>query len=167
MANGERATYVSASALFDSNSSTPLTFVSAPGPVTADDMYNGENYDATLVQQGWSQCSFFPARNNTLWNPAALTSPDPTATASFNAYHQPVRPDRPYSPLNIREVSSGVFVADFGQNMAGIFTLRVTCSSPRTINLKLAETVDAEGKLFEAYGYWDQVSMRSISDFCF
>jgi alpha-L-rhamnosidase len=106
-------------------------------PVSTLSHCAGENYDATLVQAGWDRCGFFPTRNMTSWTPVVPDAKNPTANASFNAYHQPVRPDRPYSPLNIAEVSAGTYVADFGQNMAGIVTLRVACNAPgRVINLK-------------------------------
>ena len=92
-----------------------------------------------------------------MWAPAVAAPLPPTANAAFIAYHQTVRPDRPYSPLNIAEAAAGVYVADFGQNMAGMMTLRVACGAPgRVVNLRFGETLNDDGTIFEAYGYWDE-----------
>jgi hypothetical protein len=57
---------------------TALPFVITPGPVVADDIYQGETYDAQLQQEGWASCHF---TNATAWAATTATSLPPNAGA--------------------------------------------------------------------------------------
>ena len=132
-----------------------LAFVTAPGPVTYADIYFGERYDARLVQAGWQGCYFQPA---TPWA-AAVAAPAPTPDtygSAISAVTVPIRIDRDYSVVVISQpgpgearvrggsarlhsprsrarvsarASAGQYVYDFGQNQAGLVTLRVACDA--------------------------------------
>jgi alpha-L-rhamnosidase len=131
-------------------SATPLAFSSAPGPVVSDEIYLGEEYDARLEQAGWAACGF---GNASAWSPARPTR-DATANASFSAHHVPVMPDLTLSARGVSEPRDGVFVIDFGRNMAGLTTLRVTCpDGPQTIRVDYAETLKDDGTILQFYAY--------------
>ena len=101
-------------------SSSPLLFTSAASPVTSDDIYAGESYDARLAQPGFATCGYAPAPPLPPWRHAVAASPDPLAGgAELSAHAIPVGVDRVYSPANITEPLQGVFVIDFSQNLAG------------------------------------------------
>ena len=129
---------------------TPLTLTSAPGPVVFDEIYLGEHFDARLIQPGWESCVF---SNASAWRPAQPTR-DATRNASFNAHLVPIMPDVVIAPLAITEPLNGVFVVDFGRNMAGITTIRATCpDGPRTIRIDYAETLKDDGTIYQVYNY--------------
>lgn len=128
----------------------PLHFVSAPGPVVLDEIYLGEHYDARLEQRGWAGCGF---SNASAWQPAA-PSRNATQNATFSAHAVPILPDLQLEPVSVAEPKAGVFVFDFGRNMAGIATIRATCADgPQTIRVDYAETLRADGTILQFYTY--------------
>jgi len=128
----------------------PLALVSAPGPVVFDEIYLGEHYDARLEQPGWASCAF---ANTSAWR-AAQPTRDATQNASFNAHAVPILPDVQLEPVRVSEPRDGVFVVDFGRNMAGIATIRATCADgPQTIRVDYAETLQTDGTILQFYTY--------------
>ncbi len=128
----------------------PLAFTSAPGPVVLDEIYLGEHYDARLEQRGWAGCGF---ANASAWR-AAVPTRDATQNATFRAQTVPILPDVALAPVGVSEPIDGVFVVDFGRNMAGIATVRAVCADgPRTIRIDYAETLKEDGTILQFYTY--------------
>eukprot|EP00756_Hemistasia_phaeocysticola_P046234 Hpha_TRINITY_DN20008_c0_g1::TRINITY_DN20008_c0_g1_i1::g.147859::m.147859/K05989/ramA; alpha-L-rhamnosidase len=126
-----------------------LVFTTAPGPVTFDDIYLGENYDARLEQPGWDGCDF---SSKTAWTPAQAAR-NATETALFVSQKFLVRPDRPYSVVNMSQPVEGTWVFDFGQNMAGITTFKVVCpAGPQTISMVYGESLTETRTVLNQYG---------------
>lgn len=130
-----------------------LVFTSTAGPVTMDEIYLGENYDARLEQPGWTSCNFVPPPGAKKWLPCGPAR-NATATALFVSQKFLVRPDRTYSVINITQPVDGQWVFDFGQNIAGITTFRVTCpSGPQTIYMSYGESLQIDGTVLNQYGF--------------
>lgn len=92
-----------------------LVFTSTVGPVTSDNIYNGENYDARLEQPGFAACAFTPPAP---WLPA-IAAPDPRAKGAVLSWQSPASApmrDRDYSVVAITTPADGIYVVDFGQN---------------------------------------------------
>jgi len=105
--------------LASSNAGGPLVFAAAAGPVVADDIYLGETYDARVAASmaGWAACGFSPAP---AWAPTEAPGESPATFGSvISAHGVHIRTDRTYSALAITSPLPGVYVVDFGQNMAG------------------------------------------------
>ena len=124
-----------------------LTFAAAAGPVTADDIYLGETYDArvALALAGWQSCGFAPAPG--VWQPAQPPAVSPATTGAIvSAQNVLVRTDTTYSPAAITQPFPGVFVFDMGQNLAGQSELFVAdCPAGTNITLIHNEILNPDG----------------------
>eukprot|EP00698_Gefionella_okellyi_P008493 TRINITY_DN2105_c0_g1_i1.p1 TRINITY_DN2105_c0_g1~~TRINITY_DN2105_c0_g1_i1.p1 ORF type:complete len:1115 (+),score=230.55 TRINITY_DN2105_c0_g1_i1:139-3483(+) len=119
-------------------------FTTADSPITFDDLYIGEVYDARLLQAGWDRPYF---ANKTEWTRAVLTTPVPTALLSSASIAPAVRAVETYSPRLIYESAPGVYVVDFGQNMAGVARLRVRGPAGTNVVLQHAESLRPDGSV--------------------
>lgn len=89
------------------------------GPIRLNNEYNGELYNANFCIPGWSRPNYKPMG----WRKAVvLTSPGGRLTAMKQ---QPIRVIKIFTPRALREVAPGVWIYDFGQNMAGWCELRL------------------------------------------
>lgn len=130
-----------------------LVFSSAPSPVTSDNIYAGENYDARLEQPGFASCGFSPS---VPWA-SSIAAQDPrTKTGSVLSSQSPVtaiRVDRDYSVGAITSPIDGIFVIDFLQNMAGTTTFNVICpNGPQWIYMAYGESLHQDGTVLNQYG---------------
>ena len=131
-------------------SASPLVFSSAAGPVVADDIYVGETYDARLLQAGWNQCGFKPANP---WAPAVAVTNPLAKGAAFSWHSVQIRVDRTYSPVSVTQPKEGVYVFDFGQNMAGQTQFNVICpNGPQWIYHAYGESLHPDGTVLNQYG---------------
>ena len=126
-----------------------LVFTTAHGPVTSDDIYLGEDYDARREQVGWSACSF---GNASVWAPATAAR-DALATAVMAWHAVQIEPVDTYTPVNVTQPQPGIFVVDFGQNMAATVTLRVICpTGSQWIFMRYGESLQPDGTVLNQYG---------------
>lgn len=112
------------------------------GPVLSSDIYHGETHDARRElgawcepgagSRGWREADVFPAYPGIL-EPKVNETPRVTQT---------LRPRR------ITEPRPGVFVFDFGQNIAGLCRLCVRGRRGQRITLKFAEMPEADGNVY-------------------
>ncbi|MBK7940057.1 MAG: family 78 glycoside hydrolase catalytic domain [Lewinellaceae bacterium] len=114
------------------------------GPVKANEIYYGEDYDARLEQSGWNQPGFDDSR----WR--AVLAADYPKSNLVAAASVPVRPIEEIKPLRIFRTPAGELVADMGQNMVGWIRLRVKGKKGRTVTLRHAEVLDKAGNFYTA-----------------
>jgi alpha-L-rhamnosidase len=133
----------------------PLQFTSAEGPVTYDDVFDGESFDGRVAKrlQGWDTCS--PPKTST-WQTAitpARSPADHNATMSAHTLQTVIIRDYDVRAGGQQQPRPGVWVFDFGQNMAGIATLRVrNCAAGTVIRLQFGEILwDANGTLHNQF----------------
>ncbi|MGC9467397.1 MAG: family 78 glycoside hydrolase catalytic domain [Anaerolineae bacterium] len=107
-----------------------------PGPILANDIYDGETYDARREQPGWSE----PGFDDSEW--AGVVPVDWDFDTLFAPVGPPVRRTEFLAPQKIFESPSGRTLVDFGQNLVG--RVRVTVSGPegQTITLRHAEVLE-------------------------
>jgi alpha-L-rhamnosidase len=131
---------------------TSLQFHAGPGPVTYDDIFDGEAYDGRVAAtvRGWDGC-LPPAFVNEAWEPAVKPADSPAdhhAEMSSHVLHTVLL--RNYSAAiagGIEQPVPGVFVFNFTQNMAGIVTLRVrNCLRGSVIRLRFGEIIWGENR---------------------
>jgi len=92
-----------------------LDWKAAPGPVTQNDIYKGETFDARLLQSGWSE----PGFDASAWVAAAsVAPPSETVQLTSHAIQPAIAVGRSYTPIKLYESAPGTWVFDFGQNMA-------------------------------------------------
>jgi alpha-L-rhamnosidase len=113
----------------------------APGPVTYDSIYGGESYDARLAQPGWSQAGF----DASTWSP--VTRVAPPAGPLVSPRMPPVRVTERLAPRSVREPKPGVYVFDFGQNIAGVSELTLDAPAGTKVTLRHGERLKGDGSL--------------------
>lgn len=113
----------------------------ATGPIVFDSIYGGETYDARLQKPGWTEADY----NDGEWTPALeVKAPAGVLTA------QPMPPieiTRRIEAVKVTEPKPGVFVFDFGQNLAGRAELDVKGPAGTRVVLQYGERLGKDGLL--------------------
>jgi alpha-L-rhamnosidase len=147
LADGTTARFVSALAGGGGGGAgaTPLLFNATAGPVSDPTLFAGEAYDGRVAAAlaGWTLPGFSAAA----WAPATAPAISPaTLGAELSAHAVVARAVRDFSPAAVTQPRAGLFAFDFGQNMAGLVTLRLPpCAAGALVALQLTETVSREG----------------------
>jgi len=108
----------------------------ATGPLLANDLYDGETYDARLERAGWSEAGYddrdWTGVEELAWDKATLFAP----------LGPPVRRTQLLSPQAIFRSPAGKTLVDFGQNLVGRVRLTVQGPAGQTIILRHAEVLE-------------------------
>lgn len=111
------------------------------GPITSNGIYAGESYNAKLEKPGWDKPGFDAAG----WQPVrTVQAPTGTLTA---ATAPPVRVTDTLASVKLTQPKPGVYVYDFGQNIAGWERLHAKGAAGATVRMRTAEEVGADGTL--------------------
>ncbi|KAJ6565879.1 bacterial alpha-L-rhamnosidase-domain-containing protein [Mycena vulgaris] len=111
----------------------------AEGPTRLDDVFGGENFDASFIIPGWDQPSF----DDSAWNNALLSVP-PKGTLG-RARQPPTRVIGSMTPISITEPVAGQYVAAFERVVAG--WVRLTAQGPKgtLITVHYGEKLNDDG----------------------
>ncbi|MCC7350421.1 MAG: family 78 glycoside hydrolase catalytic domain [Phycisphaerales bacterium] len=112
------------------------------GPILQSDFMRGEHYDARLEMPGWSEAGF---------DEGSWRTPVAEPLDEVKLVAQAMPPVRQMQVLLAKsrvQVRPGVWVFDMGQNMVGNVRLDVQCRRSATIQLRYAETLNADGTLY-------------------
>jgi alpha-L-rhamnosidase len=112
---------------------------SADSPIVYNTIYSGEIYDARREQSGWNDVGF----DDSKWDSALLVEPPKGILVS--QIMPPIRATKTFAPVKITGPRPGVFVFDFGQNMAGYAQLSVRGPAGTKISMKYGERLAADG----------------------
>ncbi|GAA4800660.1 glycoside hydrolase family 78 protein [Olivibacter ginsenosidimutans] len=113
----------------------------APGPVIRNNIYLGEHDDGRRYDPDW--CTVSASSNG--WKQAVeVEGPAGVLTAQRQP---PIRVTKRIKPVRIRETSPGTFVADMGQNFAGVVGIRVKGPAGTKIVLRYGEDVYPDGNV--------------------
>lgn len=116
----------------------------ADGPIRTNNEYDGEEYDATKELTGWHRMGF----NDSRWLKAdVVKAPGGKLTAQVNP---PMKVMDTVRPVAIKLISSGKYILDMGQNMAGWIRLRVEGKRGDKVTLRFAESLQPNGELYLA-----------------
>lgn len=116
------------------------TWQVATGPILFDGLRNGETYDARAERPDWAR----PGASAEGWRPVEVGAAPGGILA---AQTMPCKVMQTLTPLAVREVRPGVFVADLGQNIAGWAQLTVSGPAGTEVTLRYAEKLTAEGDI--------------------
>ncbi|MFJ4467518.1 family 78 glycoside hydrolase catalytic domain [Streptomyces sp. NPDC089424] len=128
------------------------------GPTTTGNWYSGTDYDARREQVGWNapgaDLSATAKRRDgspAAWVRAGIAPPPNLTTELVWRVGEPVKKADRIRPVSITEPSPGVWVFDFGQNIAGWPELAVDGTVPAgtTITMKPAESLSADGTVHQ------------------
>ncbi|MFD8158538.1 family 78 glycoside hydrolase catalytic domain [Streptomyces malaysiensis] len=111
------------------------------GPITADDLYDGESYDAREERDGWDESGF----DDGSW--CSVSTVDAPRGALRSNTMPPVRVVDTLRPRKVTEIRPGTYVYDFGQNIAGWARLSAEGAAGTRITMRTAEELNADGTL--------------------
>ncbi len=115
--------------------------LTADGPISSNNEYDGEEYDARKELTGWNQVNF----DDSNWQEAERVGmPDGSLRAQPMAGMKVV--DK-ITPVSITPLGQG-FILDLGQNMAGWLRIHVHGNVNDSIKLRFAETLQKTGELY-------------------
>lgn len=126
---------------------TDESWRSCRGPVVKTNIFDGETYDAGKKIPYW--CT--PEMPQT--GIACQVTGAPAADTAMELQKlEPVRVGRIYSPHSVSQPQLGVFIFDFGQNLAGVCQLKIPAdlSEGTKITIRHAELLDENGMLYTA-----------------
>ncbi len=115
--------------------------VTSDGPIRTNNEYDGEEYDATKEMPGWSTAGF----NDRAWQPVEMVkAPDGKPEPQMTPNMQVMQTIKPFAIL---KTSTGKYILDLGQNMAGWLRIRVKGNAGDQVTLRFAESLDEKGEI--------------------
>ncbi|MEP7256899.1 MAG: family 78 glycoside hydrolase catalytic domain [Flavitalea sp.] len=123
------------------NIATDASWQTAPGPVIRNNVYLGEHYDARLEQTNWNTigAAKYPWKNASI-----AKGPCGELTAQMAP---PIRVTKVVKPVSITEWKPGIYIADMGQNFAGVARIRVKGPTGAKVTMRYGEGLYADGSL--------------------
>lgn len=117
--------------------------LNADGPIRSNNIYDGEDYDASKEMPGWNK----PGYNDRNWEDASLVpAPGGQLKAQMN---EPIRIVDHIKPVTVKPGPDGTFIADMGQNMAGWLQVKLKApAAGQQVSLRFAETLQPDGRLY-------------------
>ncbi|MEV6645815.1 family 78 glycoside hydrolase catalytic domain [Amycolatopsis sp. NPDC051371] len=120
---------------------TDGTWKAGDGPIRADDLYQGETYDARLAS-GWDR----PGFDDRAWAaPRVKTGAKPNLVSQAD---NGVTVQQEFKPVAWTQPKPGVWVADLGQNFSGWNRLAVTGPAGTTVTMRHAEVLNPDGTIY-------------------
>jgi alpha-L-rhamnosidase len=121
---------------------TDSSWQAARSFIRHSELYDGETQDARLAQPGWDTAEFKAEG----WKPVAVIDPKPAEIVAQD--FEPVRIEREVHAESVTEPQPGVWVYDFGQNLAGIERLWVAGPRGTDVRVRFAEILNSDGTLY-------------------
>ena len=118
--------------------------LTADGPITANNEYDGEVYDAGKELPGWNKVGF----DDSKWLRAEIVS-DPSEKLSAQML-EPIKVMQTIKPKSVKEIEPGSYIFDMGQNMVGWVSLKVRANKGTNIEMCFSETLKPDGELYTA-----------------
>ena len=106
------------------------------------ELYDGETQDARQLHTGWNTAT----NSGGGWKNAIAMEPKPVAITAQD--YASIRVERTVAAVQVTEPKPGVYVYDFGQNLAGVEHLRVQGPAGTNVRLRFAEILNDDGTLY-------------------
>lgn len=114
------------------------------GPILFSDLYNGEIYDARLEKGDWAS----PDYNDADWKKAGTLQADKEVLES--SISPLAQKQEQFNVLKIIKTPKGETVLDFGQNLVGWVSFKLTAKKGSYIQLEHGEVLDKAGNFYDA-----------------
>ncbi|WP_321333726.1 family 78 glycoside hydrolase catalytic domain [uncultured Bacteroides sp.] len=113
--------------------------ITTNGPIRANNEYDGEKYNANLEMKGWD-CNRF---NDSSWEKAQLVS---SPSEKITCQNTPsIRTMERITPISIKELKSGCYIVDMGQNMVGWANVTLYGKKDIPVTMRFSETLNSDG----------------------
>ncbi|MBN2180939.1 MAG: family 78 glycoside hydrolase catalytic domain [Sedimentisphaerales bacterium] len=113
------------------------------GPVTFNDIYGGEDYDARRAQKNWNLPGFYDLE----WDTARLLVRPQGTLRSLSCAAPPLQAIETIQPVGINDLPDNMQVVDFGQNTSYMPRIRVSGPAGSTVRLTHAEVLFPDGMI--------------------
>jgi alpha-L-rhamnosidase len=113
------------------------------GPVTYNDVYGGEDFDARLVQAGWDE----PGFDDSNWETAVELVRPSSELRGHTSSAEPLSEIEVFEPKSITDKSDSLSVIDLGQNASFMPRITVTGPAGSIVRLTHAEVIDDKGNI--------------------
>jgi len=114
------------------------------GPIRTNNEYDGEEYDATKEFKNWHLADF----DDTKWlRPQLVKAPPGKIVAQMN---ESMKIMKTISPVSIKDIGSGKYILDMGQNFSGWIKMKVKGKRNDKVTLRFAESLQPNGELYVA-----------------
>jgi alpha-L-rhamnosidase len=121
---------------------TDASWQANPSYILHSEIYDGESQDARLRQPGWDTSTF----DAVAWKSVITIEPKP---ADIEAQDYPsIRVERTVAAKALTQPKPGVYIYDFGQDLAGVAHLRVQGPAGTDVRLRFAEVLNPDGTLY-------------------
>jgi len=120
---------------------TDESWQTAPGPITHNNVYLGEKYDARLEQKNWCTQN----ADAQAWKNAVITA-GPAGELTAQAL-PPIKVTKVVKAVKITEPRPDTFIVDMGQNFAGVAHIKVQGPAGTKITIRYGEDVWKDGTL--------------------
>jgi len=111
----------------------------ADGPITFNNIYSGESYDARLEIPGWDTNGF----DDSKWDKAIVVKPPKGKLVA--QMMPPIRQVKTIPAKSVKEVKPGVFVFDLGQNISGVPRLKISGPAGTEITMMCSDQLLDDG----------------------
>ncbi len=115
----------------------------APGPITRNDLYGGETYDARREQPGWASAGF----DDSSWD--AVVEMDAPGGTMVAQVMPPIRVQQDLQPVSVSQPRDGVHVYELNQLFGGWARLRLKGERGAKVTIKYACQVLEESGLVD------------------
>jgi alpha-L-rhamnosidase len=132
---------------------TDPTWQAHTSNILHSEIYDGESQDARLVEPGWDTARF----TGKGWESAIAIEPKPLKIEAQD--FQPIHMERTVAAKAVTQPKPGVYVYDFGQNLAGVERLKLQGPAGTDVQLRFAELVNEDGTI-----YTDNLRTAKVTD---
>ena len=109
------------------------------GPVTYNDIFNGETYDARKECDGWSEAGY----DASAWVPASVSDAKTLGLGELvPQLSGTVRVMDRITAVSVNKIADRTFIYDFGQNLAGVVSLNLKGEKGTAVRLRHAEMLN-------------------------
>ncbi len=112
--------------------------------ILSSELYDGETEDGRL--RAGTVAAFSAGATPKEWRAVHLIEPKPVKIEAQE--YQPIRVERELAAKAMNEPKPGVYVFDFGQNLAGVEKLRVSGPKGADVQVRFAEILNDDGTLY-------------------
>ena len=121
---------------------TDSSWKTTTGSVRDSEIYNGEKVDARLTVKNWNTIG----ADDATWKPVVIK--ENSSVNLISTYNEPIRRKEIFKPVKILTTPKGEQVIDFGQNLVGWVTMKVSGKSGDRIIISHAEVLDKKGNFY-------------------
>ncbi len=116
----------------------------SPGPITFNNIYAGEDFDARLVQNGWDKPGF---KTDARWVAAEETSGPGGTLKGLSCAAPPIRAIETLKPVSVKSLNADTTVYDLGQNASIMPRLSVSGPAGSFVRIIPSELLKPDGSV--------------------